>query len=212
MLARSGAGGRRATSASSASSSAARSSSRICSPISIATSAPARSNASPRCCGIASRRSPDRSTGFSAGISSTIWIARRRRRWPSELSRVLRPDGALLGFFATAQTNDPRYTKYVIADEGNLRHRSYPAARCRQTILFNRDIIRLFPDAARVRLVPAAEQSAGDSLPQARMIGFDLTTNSAWSSSRCGSASDDQAARFLITVHRPLITVHCLLD
>jgi hypothetical protein len=62
-----------------------------------------------------------------------------------QLSRVLRPDGALLGFFATVQTNDPRYTKYVIADEGNLRHRNYPAARSRQTILPNRDIIRLFP-------------------------------------------------------------------
>jgi hypothetical protein len=62
-----------------------------------------------------------------------------------ELARVLRPEGALLAFFATMQTNDPRYTKYVIADEENLRHRSYPAARCRQTILMNRDIIRLFP-------------------------------------------------------------------
>ena len=27
-----------------------------------------------------------------------------------ELARVLRPDGALLAFFATVQTNDPRYT------------------------------------------------------------------------------------------------------
>ena len=62
-----------------------------------------------------------------------------------QLTRVLRPDVALLGFFATSQTSDPRYTKYVIADEANLRHRNYPAARCRQTILFNRDIIRLFP-------------------------------------------------------------------
>jgi hypothetical protein len=62
-----------------------------------------------------------------------------------QLTRVLRPEGALLGFFATSQTSDSRYTKYVIADEGNLRHRSYPAARCRQTILLNRDIIRLFP-------------------------------------------------------------------
>jgi hypothetical protein len=62
-----------------------------------------------------------------------------------ELARVLRPDGALLAFFATAQTNDPRYTKYIIADEGNLRHRNYPAARSRQAILLNRDIIRLFP-------------------------------------------------------------------
>ena len=63
----------------------------------------------------------------------------------AQLTRVLRPDGALLGFFGTAQQRDTRYTKYIIADEVNLKYRSYPAARGRQTILVNRDIIRLFP-------------------------------------------------------------------
>ena len=67
------------------------------------------------------------------------------QRLAEQLTRVLRPDGALLGFFATAQTADARYTKYVIADEGNLRYRHYPAARGRQSVLLNRDIIRLFP-------------------------------------------------------------------
>jgi hypothetical protein len=62
----------------------------------------------------------------------------------AELTRVLRPDGALLGFFGTAQPRDTRYTKFVIVDEVNLKHRSYPAARGRQAILLNRDIIRLF--------------------------------------------------------------------
>jgi hypothetical protein len=62
----------------------------------------------------------------------------------AELTRVLKPDGALLGFFGTAQARDTRYTKYIIVDEVNLKHRSYPAARGRQTILLNRDIIRLF--------------------------------------------------------------------
>ena len=62
----------------------------------------------------------------------------------AQLTRVLRPDGALLGFFGTAQPRETRYTKYVIVDEVNLKHRSYPAARGRQTILLNRDIIRLF--------------------------------------------------------------------
>ena len=61
-----------------------------------------------------------------------------------ELTRVLRPEGALLGFFGTAQPRDMRYTKYIIVDEVNLKHRSYPAARGRQAILLNRDIIRLF--------------------------------------------------------------------
>ena len=70
---------------------------------------------------------------------------RSAQQLAEQLTRILRSEGALLGFFATSQTTDARYTKYVIADEGNLRHRNYPAARCRQTILLNRDIIRLFP-------------------------------------------------------------------
>ena len=62
----------------------------------------------------------------------------------TELTRVLRPDGALLGFFGTVQSPEARYTKYIIADEINLKHRSYPAARGRQSVLLNRDIIKMF--------------------------------------------------------------------
>lgn len=61
-----------------------------------------------------------------------------------QLTRVLRPEGALLGFFGTAQQRDMRYTKYIVVDEVNLKHRSYPSARARQAVLLNRDIIRLF--------------------------------------------------------------------
>ena len=61
-----------------------------------------------------------------------------------ELTRVLRPDGALLAFFANTPPRDTRYTKYVIVDDVNLKHRSYEAGRTRQPILLNRDIIRLF--------------------------------------------------------------------
>jgi hypothetical protein len=62
----------------------------------------------------------------------------------TQLMRVLRPEGALLGFFGTAQPRDTRYTKFIVVDEGNLRYRPYPAARGRQAILLNRDIIKLF--------------------------------------------------------------------
>jgi len=62
----------------------------------------------------------------------------------TQLTRVLRNDGALLGFFASAQTRELRYTKYIIVDELNLKHRAYPSARGRQAVLLNRDIIRLF--------------------------------------------------------------------
>ena len=63
----------------------------------------------------------------------------------TQLTRVLRPDGALLGFFGSAPSQELRYTKFIIVDETNLKHRSYAAARGRQTSLLNRDIIRLFP-------------------------------------------------------------------
>ena len=61
-----------------------------------------------------------------------------------QLTRILRPEGSLLGFFGTAQPRETRYTKYIVVDEVNLKHRSYQAARGRQAILLNRDIIRLF--------------------------------------------------------------------
>ena len=63
----------------------------------------------------------------------------------THLTRVLRPEGALLGFFGTAQPRGALYTKYIIANDVTLRHRTYPAARGRQEVLLNRDIIRLFP-------------------------------------------------------------------
>jgi len=62
----------------------------------------------------------------------------------SELTRLLRPDGALLAFFGNAQKRETHYTKYIIGDEQTLKYRAYPAARSRQSVLLNRDIIRLF--------------------------------------------------------------------
>jgi len=61
-----------------------------------------------------------------------------------QLTRVLRPDGALLAFFGTAAPRDAHYTRYIIVDDVNLKHRPYPAARGRQAALANRDIIKLF--------------------------------------------------------------------
>jgi hypothetical protein len=63
-----------------------------------------------------------------------------------ELTRLLRPGGALLGFFTGGGTDDGRYTKYVIEDETHLRRRFYAAACRRWRILQNRDIEGLFGD------------------------------------------------------------------
>ena len=60
------------------------------------------------------------------------------------LMRVLRVNGALLGFFATAYPAESRFSKFIVADDNHLRHRLYSTARMRQAVLQNRDIIKLF--------------------------------------------------------------------
>ena len=60
------------------------------------------------------------------------------------MMRVLKANGSLFGFFATAQPAEARFTKFVVADDGHLRHRSYSEMRMRQPVLQNRDIIKLF--------------------------------------------------------------------
>jgi hypothetical protein len=61
-----------------------------------------------------------------------------------ELTRMLRPEGVLLGFFSGAPSNEWRYTKYVIEDGTHLHCRPYTAACRRSLILQNRDIPQLF--------------------------------------------------------------------
>lgn len=63
------------------------------------------------------------------------------------LTRLLRPEGYLLGLFSTAtEPGDRIYTKYVVVDKTTLRYRTYPGLKARQRSLLNGDIIRLFRD------------------------------------------------------------------
>ena len=64
-----------------------------------------------------------------------------------QLVRILRPDGAVLAQFSTAESKSAgpsTYTKYVIVDRQTLQYRAYPAARGKQKPLLNRDIQRMF--------------------------------------------------------------------
>jgi hypothetical protein len=61
-----------------------------------------------------------------------------------ELVRVLRPGGALFGFFSNQAGQQTQYTKFVIQDESHFRHRTAPATPITRQVLPNRDIIRLF--------------------------------------------------------------------
>jgi hypothetical protein len=60
------------------------------------------------------------------------------------LMRVLKPNGALFGFFGTAHPTEVRFSKFIVVDDHNLRHRPYSTPRMRQAVLQNRDIITLF--------------------------------------------------------------------
>ncbi len=64
-----------------------------------------------------------------------------------QLVRILRPEGSLLAFFATAEPAAgaaPTYTKHVVVDQNTLQHRSHTAARGKQRPVLNRDIQRMF--------------------------------------------------------------------
>ena len=84
---------------------------------------------------------------FFYGVSLDLWrkAFSPQQTMAAQLTRVLRPDGALLTLFSTTQPDGKlHYTKYVVADETSLVYRTYPAARGRQAVLLSRDLTLLF--------------------------------------------------------------------
>lgn len=61
-----------------------------------------------------------------------------------QMTRLLKPGGALYGFFSTVPTSALEYTRFLVVDDTTLRHRAYPALRGRQQVFVNRDITRMF--------------------------------------------------------------------
>lgn len=61
-----------------------------------------------------------------------------------QIVRLLRPGGAVMGFFSTASADRVPFTKYEIVDEKTLRRRSHPGVGGKRQGLQNRDILRMF--------------------------------------------------------------------
>ena len=62
-----------------------------------------------------------------------------------EIVRVLRPGGAVMGFFCTKAIDRAPFTKYEIVEESSsLRHRHHPGTGGQKFVLQNRDIIKMF--------------------------------------------------------------------
>ena len=61
-----------------------------------------------------------------------------------QIARILRPGGAVMGFFCTSGVERAPFTKYEIIDDQSLRHRHHPGTGGRKLPLQNRDIIKMF--------------------------------------------------------------------
>jgi hypothetical protein len=57
---------------------------------------------------------------------------------------MVKPGGAVMGFFCTSSVARSPFTKYEIVDERSLRHRHHPGAGGARNALQNRDIIKMF--------------------------------------------------------------------
>ncbi len=65
-----------------------------------------------------------------------------------QIVRILRPGGAVMGFFCTSAAERAPFTKFEIADDHSLRHRHHPGIGGAKIALPNRDVIRMFDGLA----------------------------------------------------------------
>jgi hypothetical protein len=61
-----------------------------------------------------------------------------------EVIRVLRPGGAMFGFFCNTASERSPFTKFEIVEGNTLRHRPHTGSGGAKYVLQNRDIIRMF--------------------------------------------------------------------
>jgi hypothetical protein len=61
-----------------------------------------------------------------------------------QMMRILKPGGAVFGFFSTVAATEKEYTRYLIVNDTTLKYRTAPGSRARQQVYANRDINRLF--------------------------------------------------------------------
>jgi Methyltransferase domain len=61
-----------------------------------------------------------------------------------ETVRSLKPGGLVFGFFGTLALETAQYTRFVIVDDGRLRHRITAAPPTKRQVFQNRDIQKMF--------------------------------------------------------------------
>jgi len=107
----------------------------------------AKENRTTELAGYLASRFPQKDASFDGILCWDIFDYLDKRSAPilaKEMTRLLKPGGALLAFFATVAIPESEYTRFLVVDDKTFKHRSYPAARGRQQVLVNRDITRMF--------------------------------------------------------------------
>ena len=66
----------------------------------------------------------------------------------AHLATLLRPGGALYGFFGTTPIELKQYTRYVVDREDRFQLRTFPAAPVKRGVLLTRDINKMFSPLA----------------------------------------------------------------
>ena len=61
-----------------------------------------------------------------------------------QVVRMLRPGGAVMGFFCTAPSARAAFVKYEVVDASGLRHRHHTGTGGAKHVLLNRDVIKMF--------------------------------------------------------------------
>jgi hypothetical protein len=62
-----------------------------------------------------------------------------------EIVRVLKPGGAVMGFFCTSPVERSAFTKFeILQEQSSMRHRHHPGVGGPKFVLQNRDIIKMF--------------------------------------------------------------------
>ncbi|MDQ3071556.1 MAG: class I SAM-dependent methyltransferase, partial [Acidobacteriota bacterium] len=62
----------------------------------------------------------------------------------SRIAKMIRPGGAVFGYFGAAAADLTHYNKFVVVDEGQLKMRPFAATPVKRQVLQNRDIIKMF--------------------------------------------------------------------
>jgi hypothetical protein len=62
----------------------------------------------------------------------------------SKVARMVRPGGAVFGYFGAAAADLTHYSKFFIKSDSEFSVRAYPATPAKRNVLQNRDIMKMF--------------------------------------------------------------------